>query len=66
MAVIISERCSGCGACVSACPFAALTLLTDQPRGRGKKRAVVDPCLCCNCGGCIDQCPLNAINLTLK
>ncbi|MBW6510299.1 MAG: 4Fe-4S binding protein [Desulfuromonadales bacterium] len=66
MAIIISTRCSGCGACLSACPFGALTLTTDQPRGRGKKRAVVDHALCCSCGGCIDQCPLCAMTISLK
>lgn len=66
MAVNISERCSGCGACVAVCPFAALTLSTDQPQGWGRKKAVVDCLLCCSCGGCIDHCPLSAITLNIK
>jgi ferredoxin len=66
MAINISKRCSGCGTCVSACPYAALTLSTDQPRGFGKKKAVVDPFLCSDCGGCIDQCPLCAITINIK
>ncbi len=65
MTITIGERCSGCGVCVATCPFGALSLHTDQPRGRGRKKAVVDGLLCCRCGGCIDQCPLGTITLKL-
>jgi heterodisulfide reductase subunit A len=51
----VNERiCSGCGLCVSVCPYDARTL--DIEAGI----AVVDPLLCEGCGTCVAVCPNGA------
>ncbi|MGQ9493712.1 MAG: FAD-binding protein [Anaerolineae bacterium] len=51
---INKEECIGCGACVSACPFGALSLVDNI--------AVVND-QCTACGACLDVCPVNALSL---
>lgn len=66
MSIKIDDVCTGCGACVAACPLQALSLATELPKGRGRKRALVDPLHCCDCGGCIACCPHLAMHLDLN
>ncbi|MEW5914385.1 MAG: FAD-binding protein [Thermodesulfobacteriota bacterium] len=55
MVVIIDqELCTGCGECVEACPFEALSLEND-------KAQVNDACTLC--GACADICPTGAITV---
>ena len=49
--------CSGCGTCVSVCPYDAISL--DPER----KVAVVDEALCKGCGTCAGACRASAIDL---
>jgi electron transfer flavoprotein alpha subunit len=49
---IRSETCTGCGACVPACPFGSISLDGD--------RAVIDDS-CTLCGACESSCPYGAI-----
>ncbi len=52
--VIDLGLCTACGACVEACPFAALGL-------QGDAAAVNEQCTLC--GACIDVCPVDAIRI---
>ena len=50
----ISQNCIGCGKCVSACPFGALSL--------ANKKAVASGA-CTMCGACVSVCPMKALSL---
>ena len=47
-----SEKCVGCGTCVSVCPQKAITVVADAPR--------TDRSLCLACGECVHQCQQDA------
>ncbi len=55
------NSCTGCGACVSACPKDALSLKQDK---WGYYRSSLDPEKCINCGLCTKICP--ALSLPQK
>lgn len=44
-----SEKCTGCGTCVSACPNKAISILDFK--------ASTDRALCNGCGNCVSVCP---------
>jgi heterodisulfide reductase subunit A len=48
-------ECNGCGDCVSACPYNALSL-------EGGK-AVLSPLACTGCGICVPACPIKGIEI---
>jgi pyruvate ferredoxin oxidoreductase delta subunit len=54
---IVTDRCIGCGICVSFCPEGAITI----KEVKGKKRAVVDYDYCKGCLICMEVCPQKAI-----
>ncbi len=54
VAHVIEELCSGCGACVEACPYEARALHPVQGI------ATVNAALCQNCGACVVACPNKA------
>lgn len=55
----LGEKCSGCSACVNACPAGAITFDNDDD---GFWRPVVDRGKCCSCKQCVTVCPaLNEI-----
>ena len=54
-AVVKSEECVGCGACVDVCPVDAIKMEGDK--------AVIDAGTCIDCGACVDQCPSSAISM---
>lgn len=54
---IIPENCTGCGLCIRACPFAAITL--------ENKIAVINE-ECTLCGACVESCGFNAIEFKVE
>ena len=52
--VIDEEKCTGCGACVRACPSGAIT-------GEKKKPHKIDVATCIKCGACVNRCKFDAI-----
>ena len=54
-AKVDKEKCTGCNACVEACPQECISMVDDK--------AVVDESACIDCGICVDECPVEAITL---
>ena len=59
VAMVHTEQCTGCGACLSACPYDAITLMLCD----GKDAAFAAAASCKGCGGCVPACPEGAIDL---
>jgi len=57
VAVIDSEKCTGCGICEDVCPANAIKV---------NGQALVRPELCTGCGLCVGECPNEAIILAQK
>jgi heterodisulfide reductase subunit A len=56
VAEINQAKCSGCGVCVSVCPFSAVSL--DE-----KGKSVVNEAMCKGCGNCASSCRSDAPSL---
>jgi len=56
---IDTDKCFGCGLCVTACPNEALRLINDVA-------VVIDPNACDYTGACQEICPTEAINLVYE
>ncbi len=52
--------CSGCGVCVSICPYSAPSVMEE---GRFAGKAEINPVLCKGCGLCVASCRSGAIDL---
>lgn len=52
--VVDHDKCTLCGDCIPACPFAALEIQED-------KLVVLDTCTLC--GACIEVCPVDALSI---
>jgi NAD-dependent dihydropyrimidine dehydrogenase PreA subunit len=55
---INTERCTGCGRCVAACPFRVLTL---EVSGYRKHASLRDSRGCSGCHACLAACPVGAV-----
>ena len=55
MTICPEERCTGCGACQSACPAGCITLALNSA---GDRVAVIDESRCTRCGKCSRICPV--------
>jgi NADH:ubiquinone oxidoreductase subunit F (NADH-binding)/(2Fe-2S) ferredoxin/Pyruvate/2-oxoacid:ferredoxin oxidoreductase delta subunit len=51
---IVEESCTGCGACLRACPAGAVS-------GEKKKPHSIDPGICVRCGTCFDVCRFKSV-----
>jgi len=60
---LILNKCTGCGRCIAACRFRALSLQTERPDGFGRKLAVLTPERCTECGECVPACPHQALQM---
>ena len=60
VAYVMQNRCTGCGVCVSVCPYNAPSLIAEGPNA-GK--AEINPVLCKGCGSCSSSCRSNAAQL---
>ncbi|MHB8438401.1 MAG: 4Fe-4S binding protein [Acidimicrobiales bacterium] len=55
MSVVISARCTACGACLHTCPEGALVASARRPS--------VVKTRCTDCFACVEICPAGAISL---
>lgn len=55
VAVVEPKACVGCGDCLPACPYTAISRSDEG-------KAVVNPALCQGCGTCAATCPAGAIS----
>jgi NADPH-dependent glutamate synthase beta subunit-like oxidoreductase/FixJ family two-component response regulator/NAD-dependent dihydropyrimidine dehydrogenase PreA subunit len=53
------DLCSGCGVCVTVCPYDALRLKKSD----GGRVAVMDTVKCKRCGLCVSTCPSGAVTI---
>ena len=54
--ILVTARCTGCGACLLTCPEHAL-----RPTGRVDEPLLALTEVCTGCGECIEICPADAI-----
>jgi len=59
IAWIDTDNCSGCGTCVSLCPYGAITFLTKE--GINHPVAELNDIQCKGCGTCVSACPTGVI-----
>ena len=65
VARVDKSLCSGCLACIKACPFSAIETEEVEDRGSKRKRVIarVIEGVCSGCGNCAAVCRMSAIDL---
>jgi len=73
MRIIEKEKCTGCGACVKACPRNLIELVpiskkvhilcTTHDKGVEAKKRCGNKTACIGCGLCVKKCPVDAIEM---
>ena len=58
ISVVDEDLCSGCGTCISVCPYNAIEKVEGEG---GKMLAKVNEALCMGCGACVASCPSGAM-----
>jgi heterodisulfide reductase subunit A len=61
IAEVNEDLCSGCGLCLSICPYNAIEQITKTEDGEEKRVSHVLEGVCKGCGSCAAACPSNAI-----
>lgn len=59
VAIVDESKCTWCGQCVAACPYAAVDRIVCD----GREVATINASSCKGCGGCAPICPEDAIDL---
>ena len=59
--ILNSAECTGCGACMNACPVDAIKM---KPNSEGFLFPCIDHDKCIHCGKCVGSCP--ALEYTLR
>ena len=57
VAVVLSDKCGGCGICIDVCPMGAI---------ENSGQAFVNSEVCAGCAACVSECPNEAIILVQK
>ncbi len=73
MRIVDPEKCTGCGACVKACPRNLIELVpiskqvhilcTSHDKGAEAKKRCGNSTACIGCGLCVKKCPVDAISM---
>ncbi|MBN1280892.1 MAG: CoB--CoM heterodisulfide reductase iron-sulfur subunit A family protein [Candidatus Thermoplasmatota archaeon] len=61
IACVDEELCSGCGVCLTVCPYNAIDRVTKESDGKSVSHASINEGLCQGCGTCVSACPSHAI-----
>ena len=60
---VLTEKCIGCGKCITVCPMEALALVSKNDIVKSKKIAKLTAENCIGCGVCVGVCKPEAIKM---